>query len=199
MGNNKKKHPLISSLTIAFGTFIVSILIFIASELLLQSVAFLLGVVLLVLIITIGILFDIIGVAAAAAEEAPLNAKAATKIPGAREAVYLVKNADKVSSFCNDVIGDISGTLSGGIGAALVFQLATSNPTANKLVMSSLMAGIVAALTVGGKAFAKSFAIHNSNDIIFSVGKFLKKMADITGIVLWTKAGERSGIFKKDK
>lgn len=199
MGNNKKKHPLKSSLFIAFGTFIASILIFIASELLLQSVAFLLGIVLLILIIFIGILFDIVGVAAAAAEEAPLNAKAATKIFGAREAVYLVKHADKVSSFCNDVIGDISGTISGGIGAALVFQLISSNPDTNKLIMSSLMAGIVAALTVGGKAFAKSFAINNSDEIIFWVGKFLKNAEDFFGTNLLSKAGENVGYFKKNK
>lgn len=90
MGNNKKRHPLKSSLIIAMGTFIVSIIIFIASELLLRSVAFLLGMFLLVIIILFGILFDIIGVAAAAADESALNAKAAKKIPGAREGVYLL-------------------------------------------------------------------------------------------------------------
>lgn len=184
---------------IALGTFIVSILIFIASELLLQSVAFLLGLFLLIIIIFIGILFDIIGVAAAASEESALNAKAATKIYGAREAVYLTKNADKVSSFCNDVIGDISGTISGGIGAALVYQLISSYPDLNKLFISSLMAGMVAALTVGGKAIAKSFAINKSNDILFGVGKFLKSAEDLLGVNLLTKAGEKIGYSKKDK
>jgi CBS domain containing-hemolysin-like protein len=176
LGNNKKAHPFRSSLLIASGTFIVSILIFIASELFLRSVAFLLGLILLMIIIFIGILFDIVGVASAAAEEPSLNAKAAKKIPGAREAVILVKNADKVSSFCNDVIGDISGTLSGGIGAALVFKLILINPDANQLFWSSIMAGIVAALTVGGKAFAKKFAIENSTEIIFWVGKLIRKV-----------------------
>jgi hypothetical protein len=199
LGNNKKKHPLKSSFLIGLGTFIVSILIFIASELLLQSVAFLLGLFLLIIIIFIGILFDIIGVAAAAAEESALNAKAANKIYGAREAVYLAKNADKVSSFCNDVIGDISGTISGGIGAALIFQLISSYPDLNKLLMSSLMAGLVAALTVGGKAVAKSFAIDKSNDIIFWVGKAIKKAEDLLRINLLTKAGENVGYFKKNK
>jgi len=199
LGNNKKKHPLKSSIVIALGTFIVSILIFIASELLLRSVAFLLGLILLVIIIFIGILFDIVGVAAAAAEESALNAKAAKKIPGAREAVYLVKNADKVASFCNDVIGDISGTLSGGIGAALVYQLVISNPDINKLFMSSLMAGIVAALTVGGKALAKSFAIDNSTEIIFWAGKFLRKTEELFGANILTKAGESIGTFRKNK
>ena len=187
MGNNKKKQPLKSSLIIALGTFIVSIFIFIASELLLRSVAFLLGLFLLIIIIFIGIMFDIIGVAAAAADEAPFNAKASNKIPGAREGVYLVKNADKVSSFCNDVVGDISGTLSGGIGAALVFQLIISNPDSNKLLLSSVMAGIVASLTVGGKALAKGFAIHNSNEIIFWVGKGAKKVEDFLGIKLFVR------------
>lgn len=166
----------------ALGTFIVSMLIFIASELLLRSVAFLLGIFMLIIIIIFGIIFDIIGVAAAAANEASLNAKAAKKIPGAREGVYLLKNADKVASFCNDVVGDISGTLSGSVGAALIFQIIIAYPTLDKLLLSSLMAGIVASLTVGGKAFAKSFAINRSNDIIFWVGKLLKNVEDIVGL-----------------
>jgi len=202
LGNNKKKHPLKSiksSIIIALGTFIVSILIFIASELFLQSVAFLIGLILLIIIILFGIIFDIIGVAAAAADEAALNAKAAVKIYGAREAVYLIKNADKVSSFCNDVIGDISGTLSGGIGAALVYRLISVSPELNKLIVSSLMAGLVAALTVGGKALAKHYAITKSNDIIFWVGKTIKKTEELLGINLLTKAGENLGYFKKNK
>ena len=85
------------------------------------------------MIILVGILFDIIGTAVAAAEESALNAKAAKKVPGAREGVYLIKNADKVANFCNDVIGDICGTVSGAIGAALVFQVLASHPTWNDL------------------------------------------------------------------
>jgi len=182
LGNNRKRHSLKISLIYAGGTFIASTLIFIASELFFCSVAFLLGLILLILIIFIGILFDIIGVAAAASHEAALNAKAAKKIFGAREAVYLVKNADKVSSFCNDLVGDISGTVSGAIGTALIFQFVSRYPGLDKLLLSSFMAGVVASLTVGGKAFAKGFAIHKSNEIIFWVGKLIRKLEVFLGL-----------------
>jgi CBS domain containing-hemolysin-like protein len=180
--NNKKRHPIKSSIIIALGTFIVSVMIFIASEIFLRSVAFLLGLILLIIIILMGIIFDIIGVAVAAAQESALNAKASKKIPGAWEGVYLKKNADKVASFCNDVVGDISGTLSGSVGAALVFQLLMDVPNLNKLMLSALMAGLVASLTVGGKALAKGYAIDNSSEIIFLVGKLIKKVEDFIGL-----------------
>jgi len=180
--NKKKKHPFKDSLLVAGGTFIVSIIIFIASEFLLRSVAFLLGLIFLLVIILVGILFDIIGTAVAAAEESALNAKAAKKVPGAREGVYLIKNADKVANFCNDVIGDICGTVSGAIGAALVFQVLASHPTWNDLFLSSVMGGLVAALTVGGKAYGKSFAIGNSTEIIFFTGKLLKRIKSFFGV-----------------
>ncbi len=180
--NKKKKHPFKDSLLAAGGTFIVSIIIFIASEFLLRSVAFLLGLIFLLVIILVGILFDIIGTAVAAAEESALNAKAAKKVPGAREGVYLIKNADKVANFCNDVIGDICGTVSGAIGAALVFQVLASHPTWNDLFLSSVMGGLVAALTVGGKAYGKSFAIGNSTEIIFFTGKLLKRIKSFFGV-----------------
>lgn len=184
MGNNRKRHPIITSLIMAGGTFLVSILIFIASELFLRSVAFLLGMIILLSIIGIGIFFDIIGVAVAAAQESALHPKAAKKIAGAREAVYLKKNADKVASFCNDVVGDICGTLSGAVGAALIFQLIMIYPSLNKLLLGALMTGLVASLTVGGKSLAKGFAIYNSNEIVFWVGKFIKNVENFLGLNL---------------
>lgn len=177
LGNNKKSTSLKTSFILGLGTFIVSIVVFIASELFLRSVAFLLGLILLILIILIGIIFDIIGIAAASSQEACFNAKAAKKIPGAKEAVWLAKNSPKVASFCNDVVGDVCGTISGAIGTALIFKLMVVNPNFNQLMLSSITVGIVAALTVSGKAYGKTFAIKNSNDILFAVGKVLNKFS----------------------
>ena len=73
--------------------------------------------------ILLGILFDIIGVAVTAADERPFHSMAAHKIPGAREALRLIRRANKVSSFCNDVVGDICGIVSGSTAAVIVVQL----------------------------------------------------------------------------
>lgn len=178
MGNNKKNS--FTSISFIFiGTLIASITIFIVSEVYLRSVPFFLSFLLLIIIIFIGIIFDIIGIAAATASPSGLHAKAAKKIPGAKEAIYLIKNADKVASFCNDVIGDISGTISGAMGATIVYKFIILNPSFNKLILSSIMAGIVASITVTGKAFGKSFAINKSSEIVFFVGKILRKINDI--------------------
>ena len=62
--------------------------------------------------ILLGIVFDIIGVAVTAADERPFHSMAARKTPGARQALALIRKANKVSSFCNDVVGDICGIVS---------------------------------------------------------------------------------------
>ena len=118
--------------------------------------------VILLVIIFVGIIFDIIGVAVTSADEKPFNAMAARKVPGARQAISLIHNAERVSSICNDVIGDICGVVSGAASATIAAQVLQnftfSWPRMIPLIMSSLVAG----LTVGGKAMGKTFAI-NSN------------------------------------
>ena len=131
------------------------------------------GLVLLLIVILVGILFDIIGVAATVAQEAPLHAKAAHQVFGAKHAVWLVRNAHQVASFCNDVVGDVSGTLSGAIGITLVLKL-FAPPTERELVVdTTLMTACIAALVVGGKAYGKVFAIEQGTNIMFRTGQLL--------------------------
>ena len=131
------------------------------------------GLVLLLIVILVGILFDIIGVAATVAQEAPLHAKAAHQVFGAKHAVWLVRNAHQVASFCNDVVGDVSGTLSGAIGITLVLKL-FHPPTERELVVgTTLMTACIAALVVGGKAYGKVFAIEQGTNIMFRTGQLL--------------------------
>lgn len=127
-------------------------------------------------IIFVGIYFDMIGTAAAAASEAPLLAKASKKVFGAREALYLVRNADRLANFSNDVVGDISGIISGGLAALLVLRLITAGLVRDNPLTSIIVTGIVSALTVGGKALGKTLAIKKSEDIILAFAAFLTKI-----------------------
>jgi CBS domain containing-hemolysin-like protein len=127
-------------------------------------------------IIFVGIFFDMIGTAAAAASEAPLLAKASKKVFGAREALYLVRNADRLANFSNDVVGDISGIISGGLAALLVLRLITAGLVRDNPLTSIIVTGIVSALTVGGKALGKTLAIKKSEDIILAFAAFLTKI-----------------------
>jgi hypothetical protein len=60
-------------------------------------------------------------------------------------------------------------------------------------VVSVLFAGLVSALTVGGKAMGKSFAIHYSNEIVLSIGKFFYFLEHRLGIRIF------NGKKKKNK
>lgn len=166
-------------LALTLTTFFLSIVLNLGSNSLMAVLPLYSSLVLLVAIILMGILFDVIGVAAAAGREMPFHAMASNRVVGAREGIWLVRNADRVSVFCNDVVGDIGGTLSGAVGASIVFQLARLGFPVPETILSTLMIAAVAALTVGGKALAKSFAISRSVDILLVVGKILHALGKL--------------------
>ncbi|MGM0688875.1 MAG: hypothetical protein ACQESO_04755 [Bacillota bacterium] len=131
----------------------------------------------LLIVVFLGIIFDVVGTAAAAAKVAPLNAKAARKVIGAKRGVYLVKNAEQVANFCNDVAGDISGIISGTLAAIIVFRLMVSMPFDQaEFYLGILLTALVASLTVGGKAWGKIVAINHSTEVILLVGSLIARL-----------------------
>ena len=108
--------------------------------------------------IGLGILFDIIGVAVTAADEKPFHSMASHREPGAKEALRLIRGADKVSSFCNDVVGDICGIVSGTTAAVIVVEL-QRHLSVQGVLLSLAVTALVSGLTIGGKALGKTFAM----------------------------------------
>ena len=156
--------------TIFLVTIFVSALISLISDELMANSTILVAFVILFVIILIGILFDIIGVAVTSADEKPFHSMAARKVPGSIEALRLLRNAERVSSICNDVIGDICGVVSGSASATIAAQVLVSGSVSwPNLVMSAVAAG----LTVGGKAIGKTFAINSCTSIVSFVGKVI--------------------------
>ena len=135
-------------------------------------------VLILFLVISIGIIFDMIGVAVLTADEAPMHARSAKKVKGADACIRLLKNSTKVSSVCNDIVGDICGIVSGSLGATLTIYL-TLALKINPILSTILVTSFISALTVGGKAYFKNVATKKSDTIVFAVGKvtrlFFKK------------------------
>ena len=162
---------------IAVITFVLAAIFSSFSSALLGSVSWIIGFLIVLFIVFIGIIFDMLGIAAAAAKDAPLHAMAAEKVLGAREAVLIHRNADKVASFSNDVIGDISGIVSGSALTIVIIQitqlLQKPDGSTFQIVLSILMTSFIAALTVGGKAFGKYYAINFSTNILLYTGKVL--------------------------
>ncbi len=127
--------------------------------------------VLILFVIGIGILFDMIGVATLTAKESPFHAMNSKKRKGASSCIKLLKNSNKVSSICNDVIGDICGILSGSLGATLGIYLV--NLGMNSILATILISSFISALTVGGKAYFKVIAMKNCEKIVMKVGYLL--------------------------
>jgi|SRR5690625_2196501 len=173
--NPQIKQSLKFSITIAVITFVLAAIFSVISSSILSKVIWLIGLLVVLIIVLIGVLFDMVGIASTSATEAPFHAMAAEKITGAKEAVAIIRNADKFASFCNDVIGDISGIVSGTATALVVLQitnlLGESDGSPLEITLSVLITSIVAALTVGGKAIGKYIAINSSTKIIHFAGK----------------------------
>ncbi|MEA1960239.1 MAG: hypothetical protein U9N81_02930 [Bacillota bacterium] len=177
-----KKNNVISGLIVAFFTFFIALLVSLGSEALMKTVNnLLLANVMLLLIIALGIFFDIVGTAAAAASLPPFNAKAAKKILGAYQAVKITRNASVVANYFCDVVGDICGTVSGAIGAGIVFSLVQYYSWTNIVLIGSAMTSLIAALTVGGKAIGKNIAIQHANEIILRAGIIAAWWENMTG------------------
>ncbi len=132
--------------------------------------------VILLIIILLGILFDIIGMAVASADEKPFHSMASRKVVGAQEAIALLRNAERVSSICNDVVGDICGVVSGSASATIALQVISNFEFTWPQVITLLMSAFAAGLTVGGKAVGKGFAVNSSTKIVHMVGKLIYRL-----------------------
>ena len=160
------------AITVFFMAVGISAALSLTSQSLLSGAGIVLASGILILFILLGIVFDIIGVAVTAADPKPLHSMASHKVSGAREALSLLKNASRVSSVCNDVVGDICGIVSGVTGAVIVGRLQTALDTTTILISVGVTA-VISGLTIGGKALSKTFAIKKGTQVLYWVGRFL--------------------------
>ena len=159
--------------TVILITFVVSSVLQMIQAGLMSKVNLAMAFVILIVFVLIGIIFDVVGVAVTSANEIPFHSLSSQKIRGAKQAVQLIRSADRVGSFCNDVIGDIVGIISGSATTVIVAMIMSSGVDFQQFALTTVMTALVAALTIGGKAAGKRIAIEKSNDIVFFVGKIL--------------------------
>ena len=168
-------------ITIFFVTIFVSGTISTISDAVMSSSGIVVAFLILLAIVLVGIIFDIVGMAVATADEKPFHAMAARKVSGAKESIMLLRNAERVSSICNDVVGDICGVVSGSASATIAAQILSNFDFSWPQVVSLVMSSLVAGLTVGGKAIGKTFAVNSCVQIVHSAGKtiyFLRHIPD---------------------
>ena len=166
-------------LAVFIATIVVSGIISLASEEIMSASTMPVAFIILLTIIFVGILFDIIGVAVTSADEKPFHSMAARKIPGALESIRLLRNAEKVGSICNDVVGDICGVVSGSASATIAAQVLQNFEFTWPRLASLLMSALVAGLTVGGKAIGKGLAINSCTKIVHLVGLTIHRLQNI--------------------
>lgn len=107
--NNKKDHSESIGwfIKIFITTFILSIVFSFISTNGISNLSLIPAILILLLVILIGIAFDIVGVAVTVANEHEFHAKATKKVEGSKSSIKLIRNAPKVANICADVIGDI--------------------------------------------------------------------------------------------
>ncbi len=167
---NKKKTEYKWMLKIVLIAFALSFGLSYISQVTIPNLSLFFGILITLLFIGVGILFDIIGVSVTSSDETVFHSMNSRKVPGADIAVKFKKNASKVSNFCCDVVGDVCGIISGTAATAIATILA--NQFNWSLLFTGLfVAAIVAALTIGGKALGKGFAINKSDIILYQFAK----------------------------
>ena len=177
--------------TIFFVTIVISGAIsFLSDEVMAVSGIFAAFVILLA-IIFIGIVFDIIGMAVATADEKPFHSMAARKVPGAQAAIQLLRNAERVSSICNDVVGDICGVVSGSASATIAARILSAGDFGWPQLISLAMSALCAGLTVGGKAIGKTFAVNSATEIVHFCGRVIHTLRRIPDMFRKKKKSKR--------
>lgn len=192
------------SVGIGMITALIAMVLSLSSTTLMKDFSWQGGMIVLLIIIGIGIIFDMLGIAAAAAKEQPFHAMAAKKIPGSKEAIGIVRRADQFSNFCNDVVGDISGVISGAAALVVIASIMRSAPSWQEITwledgLNVFLVSLISAVTVGGKALGKSLSIHFANQIIFQVGRiffFINKKFHLSIFHVNKKRKRKRGGFR---
>jgi len=158
-------------LTVVCISFVLSVVMSFVTSVFVESAGILIALLSLIVLVSIGIVTDIVGMAVASANEQPFIAMASKRIAGAKQALYLIRKAERVSSLLNDVVGDIVGIVSGSAGSVIALYLVSLG--FKSAVASMLVTAFTSAFMIGGKAYGKGIAIEYSNKIVFMVGKVM--------------------------
>lgn len=158
-------------LTVVCLSFGLSVVMSFVTSMFVQSAGLLVALLSLIVLVMLGIITDVIGTAVTSADEQPFIAMASKRILGARQALQLIRKAERVSSILNDVVGDIVGIISGSAGSVIAVYLVSLGM--KSAVASMLITAFTSAFMIGGKAYGKGIAIANSDRIVLAVGKVM--------------------------
>jgi len=156
-------------LTVICLSFGLSVMMSFVTSIFVESAGLLVALLSLIMLVLLGIITDIIGTAVTSADEQPFIAMASKRIAGAKQALRLIRKAERVSSLLNDVVGDIVGIISGSAGSVIAVYLVSLG--FKSAVASMLITAFTSAFMIGGKAYGKGLAIEYSDRIVLFVGR----------------------------
>lgn len=168
----KDKNNIKWLITVSLLAFGISAIMNLFATISLKSVPLAIAIIITLIFIVIGIVFDIIGVAVTSGDEVAFHSMSARKVKGGKIGVKLLKNTEKVSSVCCDVIGDVCGIVSGTAGVAII-TIINQISDINELLVATLVTSVISTLTIGGKAIGKGIAINKSKEIVTVISKIL--------------------------
>ena len=168
MKKNKYKWVLIVTLL----SFMISLIMSLLVSVMFENVNLILAIIITFVFILLGIIFDIIGVSVTIGDDVIFHSMSSRRVRGGKIGVNLIKNNNKVSSICCDVVGDICGIISGSAGVTII-ALVVNMSKINPLLVSLIVTSLISALTIGGKALGKIVAINKSTEVITIVAKIL--------------------------
>lgn len=158
-------------LTVVCLSFGLSVVMSLLTSLFVESAGLFVALISLLVLVSIGIITDMIGTAVTSAVEQPFIAMASKRISGARQALQLIRRAERVSSLLNDVVGDIVGIISGSAGSVIAVYLVSLG--VQSAIASMLITAFTSAFMIGGKAYGKGIAIARSEAIVLQVGRVM--------------------------
>jgi len=161
-------------LVVLITALILSFSFGLISEIALSNANIVIAILVICVFMFISIITDIIGVAVTAADVGPFRSMSARKIRGAKEAIILIKNADKVASIVADILGDICGILSGAAGAVVTAVLiGNSRDVTQTILIASGVSAAISGVIIFGKALGKGIAIDGCDKIVLFLGKIV--------------------------
>lgn len=158
-------------LTVVCLSFGLSVVMSFVTSIFVESAGLLVALLSLIVLVMLGIVTDVIGTAVTSADEQPFIAMASKRITGAKQALHLIRKAERVSSLLNDVVGDIVGIVSGSAGSVIAVYLVSMGM--RSAIASVMVTAFTSAFMIGGKAYGKGIAIEYSDRIVLFVGRLM--------------------------
>jgi len=163
-----QKRWIITALALSFC---ITAVLSLGSDVVVSTLDMAIAIPVLLFFIFTGIIFDAVGLAVAVADIKPFNSMAARRMVTGKKAVWLISNAEKVGSFCNDLVGDICGVMSGATGTAIAARL--FDGMASEVWLTLMMTSLISAMMVGFKAIGKLIAVKHSEKIVLYTAKVM--------------------------